>query len=129
MSWSTTRTASPATAEPVDGRCTTPRKALSTIWSGPSRLLGRGQGQRHRVDAVALVRRGRVALALEDVAQVGVAVRAADLDADHAEGGVLQQPYRVGLLRLVEARPAAVGVELGLRAEQLRTAGAAVVDA
>src|ERR1700730_9425102 len=58
-----------------------------------------------------------------------VAVRAPDLGPDPAEGAVLQQHHGVALGRLVEARPAAVGLELRVGGEQPRAAGPAVVDA
>src|SRR5205807_2812001 len=92
-------------------------------------LLGRFEAEADGVDAVALVGGGRVALAGEDVAEMGAAAGAADLGADHAEGAVLDQFDRLGVARVVEGRPAAVRVELGRRAEQLIAAGAALVDA
>src|SRR6185436_7308655 len=46
------------------------------------RLAGVGEGERDRVQAVALM--GRRRAIVEHVAQVGVAALAADLDADHA---------------------------------------------
>jgi hypothetical protein len=50
--------------------------------------VARLQGQRDAVDAVTLVGGGRVALALEHVAKVGVTPRAPHLGADHAERAV-----------------------------------------
>ena len=59
------------------------------------------EGQADRVDAVAVAGRGAVAVG-EDVAEVGAAVGAADLDPLHAEGVVLDVLDGVGD-RLVEA--------------------------
>jgi hypothetical protein len=53
------------------------------------------QRQGDRVDAVALVRRGVVPLALEHVAEVTVAVPAEHLDAAHTVGVVLAQDHPV----------------------------------
>src|SRR5690606_36383107 len=100
-----------------------PTRAVSAL------SLGGLEPQRDRVDAVAVVGGRRVALAVEDVPQVGVAARAADLGADHAVAAVLHQRHRVGVGRRVEARPAAVGLELGVRPEQLGAARPAAVDA
>src|SRR5690606_18225980 len=75
--------------------------------------------------AVADVLRGE-ALAVEPVPEVRVAPGAADLGADHPVRAVLDVPDRAGQ-RLVEARPAAVGLELRLAGEQRRPAGAAAV--
>src|SRR5262245_57550859 len=61
--------------------------------------------------------------------QVRAAVRTPDLGPDPAEGAVLEQDDGVALFRLIEARPATVRLELGVRAEQLGAAGPAVVDA
>src|SRR6266702_1712241 len=92
--------------------------------------LGRGlQGERDGVDAPALIGRHRVALALEHVAEMRVAPRAPDLGADHAQRTVLDQLDGVVAGRLVEARPATVGLEFLPRAEQLGTAGTAPVHA
>src|SRR5687768_15769321 len=49
---------------------------------------------------------------------MGVASAADDLDAAHAQGGVLVLGDRVGVHRLPEARPAAAGVELRFGAEE-----------
>src|SRR5689334_10784722 len=96
---------------------------------GPGRrglvLAGRVEVERERVDAVALAgRRGPVR---EDVAEVGVARPAADLDPPHPVRVVLLQLDRVLGDRLEEARPARPRLELGMRAEQLRSARAAAV--
>src|SRR5215472_1367690 len=87
------------------------------------------QGERDGVDAPALVGRDRVALALEHVAKVGVAGRAPDLRAHHAQRAILDQRHRVVAGWLVEARPATVGLELLRRAEQFGTARTAPVHA
>src|SRR3954447_18999654 len=91
--------------------------------------LRRLQGQADRVDAVTLVGRRAVPLALEHVAEVGAAVGAAHLGANAPEGPVLDVLDPVLGERCEEGRPAAVGVELGVRAEQLGVAGPAAVDA
>src|SRR6185369_10229020 len=94
------------------------------------RLLRLGyQFQGDRVDAVALVGRGRVALAFEDVPEVAVAGAAEHLDPLHAHRAVFAQQHRVRIGRVVERRPATVALELRVAAEQLGTARAALVDA
>src|SRR5579859_3992601 len=60
---------------------------------------------------------------------MGVTPLAPDLGADHAQRPVLDQLHGVAARWLVEARPAAVGLEFLRRAEQLRTAGTAPVHA
>src|SRR5690606_23986968 len=90
-------------------------------------LLGH-QTQCDRVDAVALIGGGVVALTGEHVAQVAVAARAQHLDPLHAQAEVVPQQHRVGVLRVVERRPPAVAFELLVAGEQLRPAGAAGVD-
>src|SRR5260370_25648691 len=103
-----------------------PAAAAGSARSGTVRRLER---QRDRVDAPPLVGRHLVAFALEDVAEVGVAVGAPHLGPDRAERPVLDQHDSVPLGRLVEAGPAAVGLELGVGGEQLGAAGAALIDA
>src|SRR5579862_8455025 len=90
-------------------------------------LLLRVEVERERVDAVALARRIRPVG--EDVAEMGVAGRAAHLDPTHAVRVVLLELDGTLECGLVEARPAGARVVLRLRAEQLRPAGAAAVDA
>ena len=110
-----------------------PRHSRWNLWRSGSGLATRVlvglEAQRDRVDAVALVGRGVVALALEDVPEVRAAVGAADLDALHAEGAVLDVLDRVAGQRGVERRPPAVRLELRVAAEELGAAGAAGVDA
>src|SRR5690606_41241430 len=85
----------------------------TTSPGGRSQLLeGEGDG----VHAVAVARRGPRRVG-EDVAEVGVAAGAAHLGADHAQGAVLVEGDRVVVGGGVEARPAAVGVELRVGAE------------
>src|SRR6185295_13426695 len=98
------------------------RRANSTIGG----LVGGLEGQRDRVDAVAVAGGGAVAVG-EDVPEVGAAVGAAHLDPLHPVRGVLDVLHGVGD-RLVEARPAAAGVELGVGLEQHVLAGLAAVD-
>src|SRR3954452_8046408 len=117
---------------------TVSRTSLSTAGSatatGPSGpigllLLGRDQRHRDRVDAVAQVGGGVVALAGENVPEVAVAVGAEHLDPAHEQAvvGPLDDPVRGQ--RGEERRPAAVRLELGLAAEELRAAGPAGVHA
>ena len=63
------------------------------------------------------------------MAQVRVAGGASNLDAAHAERRVFQVAHAVLGQGSEERRPAAVRVELLVRAEQLRAAGPAGVDA
>src|SRR4051812_12980943 len=83
--------------------------------------------QRHRVHAVAVTGR-RLRRVVEEVTQVGVTDGAPHLGADHAVAAVFQEPYGVRAGGVVERRPAAVRLELGLRAEQLVAAGSAAVN-
>src|SRR5688500_2192288 len=64
----------------------------------------------------------------EDVPQVAVATRAADLRPAHAEGIVLQVLDRVRQ-RLAEARPAAAVVELCAAVEERVAAGGTAIGA
>ena len=91
--------------------------------------LLRHQPHRDRVDAVPQVRRRRVALALEHVPEMAVAVRAHHLHPPHAQRGVDPLDHRVARQRREERGPPAVRLELRVAAEQLRAAGAAGVDA
>src|ERR1700761_3582172 len=108
---------------------------LSFSTSSPFRLLvghvlvghGRLEGQRGRVDAVALT--GRARAVTEDMAQVPATATAADLGAAHEHAVVRAQLDRVGHGRLEETRPAGTGVELGVRPEQLVPAARALVGA
>src|SRR5262245_34735362 len=94
-----------------------------------SGIRGRLELQRDRVDAPSLIGRDLVAFALEDVAQMGVAIGAPHLGPDPAEGPVLEQDHGVADLGLIEAWPAAMRLELGIRTEQLGTARPADIDA
>src|SRR5262245_37355453 len=60
------------------------------------RSFGWLEGQADAVDAVPLVGGGGVALAVEAVAEVGVAPRTPNLDPLHAEAVVLNEPHGVG---------------------------------
>src|SRR5262249_15547795 len=102
--------------------------AASVMNKWLSLALGRLERERDRVDAPPLVGGHRVALALEDVTEVRAAGRAPDLGAQLPERAVLEQHHGVIAGGLVEAGPAAVGLELRVRAEQLSPAGAAAVD-
>lgn len=85
------------------------------------------EAQADRVHAVAQARRG-VRGVVEDVSQVAAAVGAADLGALHPIGVVFMESDG-GFARVVEAWPAAAGVELGLGTKELSAATAAVIDA
>src|SRR6478736_324594 len=63
------------------------------------------------------------------MAEVRSARRAPHFRADHAERGVLDELDGLGADRLVEARPAAAGVELRAALEELGAACAAGVEA
>src|SRR5690242_3739310 len=69
------------------------------------------QAHAHGVDAVAVAGR-RLRGVVEQMPQVGAAGGTPHLRADHAVRAVLEQLDVVLVGRLVEARPAAVGVEL-----------------
>src|SRR6266851_1783183 len=73
--------------------------------------------QRQRIDAVAQARGLRPIL--EDVAEVGVALRAQHLGPAHAMARVDLGGHGLLVQRLPEARPAAAGFEFGVRAEEL----------
>src|SRR5262245_49696752 len=112
---------------------TTPPAAETNVYALPRRPRSLAfcwhQLQADRVDAVPLVGGRGVALALEDVAKVAVAVRADDLGACHAKAAVLAQDDPVAGQWAEERRPAAVGVELRVAAEELRAARSALVHA
>ena len=88
-------------------------------------LLCRSAAQADRVDAVSLVGGRVVALAGEQVTEVGTAVRAADLGADHPRRAVLDVLDPVLGERGEERRPPAAAVELLPAGEQRGSAGAA----
>ena len=94
----------------------------------PPRRLDGLEGHRDRVDAPPLVGRRLVPLAGEYVPEVRIAPRAPRLDPDHPVRPVLDQRDGVGRRRLVERRPPAMRLELGVRTEQLRPARPAPVD-
>src|SRR6266567_9432868 len=60
---------------------------------------------------------------------MGVAAGAPDLGPDRAHGAVLEQHHGITIARLIEARPAAVRLELGVRGEEPGAARATPVDA
>src|SRR2546423_4323731 len=91
-----------------------------------SGLFLRLELDRSRVDAVT--EPGGVRAVVEDVAQVAAALRARDLRSDHEVAAVGVLLDRGGRGRGVEARPAAVSVELGVRDEQLGAAAGAPVQ-
>ena len=51
--------------------------------------------------------------AMNRAMKMSIAAGASHLDADHSVGAILDEPDPVAVAGLVEARPAAVGVELG----------------
>ena len=81
--------------------------------------------ERQRIDAMTRVLR-RQPLALEEMAQMTAATGAKNLRA--VSVGIGCTPYRTGN-RIVEARPAASGIELVLRTVQRRAALAAAIRA
>src|SRR5882672_12835065 len=102
---------------------------MITAFSAPPAcaLLLRLEIQRRRVDAVALARRlGAVG---KDVAEMGGAAGAMHFRAGHEEAAVGLRLH--GLLpgRLIEARPARAGIELGRRIEHRRAAADAGIHA
>src|SRR5438874_10721426 len=108
---------------PAPGCCPPISSGWRTSGAGRSRV----ELDRRRVDAVA--QPGRRRAVVEDVAEVAAALGAGDLGADHEKAAVLVLLDRGALRRLVEAGPAAVGVELGRRREQLGPAARAPVGA
>src|SRR5450631_630268 len=99
--------------------------AVVSAW--PSSRRQGLEGQRARVDAVALTGRGRPVP--ENMAEMPTAAAAADLGAAHEQAAVRPQLDGLRDSRLVEARPAGTGFELGVRAEQLTPAARAAVGA
>jgi hypothetical protein len=95
---------------------------------GPRRLRLLVEPNAHAVDAVPLVRRRRVPLPLEHVAQVAAAARAHDLGALHAEGAVAPAQDGPGH-GVEEGRPAAAAAELVRGAVEGRVAPGAGVGA
>src|SRR3990167_2935653 len=80
-----------------------------------------------RVDAVALA--GGLGAVVEDMAQVGAAVRAAHFHPHHAVAGVGDALDAAGFDVLAPAGPAAAGVELGVALKQHLPAAHAAVGA
>src|SRR5581483_5459306 len=94
---------------------------------GCALLRARVELERTGVHAVALA--GRCGAVREEMAEMAAAAAAQHLGADHAVAVVLDQ-LDVGVRgRLVEARPAGAGLELGVRAEELGAAARAAVRA
>src|SRR5262249_2579534 len=85
--------------------------------------LGRLEGQRHAIDAIALA--GGVRPVLGHRAQMAAAFGAMHLDPQHAQAAVLAGGDGA-LARLPETRPAGAAVELGGGIEQGLTAAGAV---
>src|SRR5699024_3928170 len=101
-------------------------RSLRAGGGGPFLLTAWFEGERDRVHAEPVTGRGLRRI-VEHVAQVRPTVAAPHLGANHPHAAVLEEFDGVALGGLVEARPAAVRLELGGRAEQLGAAGAAVV--
>ena len=74
-------------------------------------------------------RAGRMGSVVEDVAQMGLALVAHDLDPPHAVARVGHFAHGLAIDRLPEARPTGAGIELGLGTEQRRAAADATIDA
>ena len=83
--------------------------------------------QRCRVDAKA--QSGRIGAVLENMAKMGVALGAADLDAIHAELVFIAVFDHIFVDRLPEAGPTGPRFVFGFRIEQGRAAANATVDA
>ena len=109
--------------------CTAGPLGASPPYAHTRLAVARDQPQRDRVDAVALIRRRRITLAAEHVAQVAVAVRAQHLGTRRAHRMVGTQDHRVGARRVEKRRPPAVRLEFLRAAEQFSAARPAVVDA
>lgn len=77
---------------------------------------------------MSLVCRGRIALALEDMAQMATAVAAYNLGARHAKGAVCMSRHRAGD-RVKVGRPAAAGFELVSGLVERSGASGARIDA
>src|ERR1700676_764246 len=90
-------------------------------------LLFRLQLQRCRIDAVAQA--GGAGAVVEDVAEMAVALRAQHFGADHAVADVALFVNVVLRRRLGKARPAAAGIEFGIRFEQRLSAAGADIGA
>src|SRR5262245_11918141 len=113
ISRATRRTADPTT------------EALRALrrWCARSRLLralARRKRQRDTVDAIA--RAGGFRPVGEDMAEMRIARRAADLGAAHEPRAVLVLAHGVRLGRRPEAGPAGAGIEFCIRRKQRRTA-------
>src|SRR5688572_14699369 len=93
---------------------------------GADRVVGRVEVKGRAVHAVAVARRARTVR--EEVAEVGTAVRAADLDPGHAVAEVGVGLDRVLADRPPEARPTGAGVVLGVAREQRLVAHDAAID-
>ena len=83
--------------------------------------------ERNRVHAEP-VAGGSLRRVLENVAKVGAAIAAQNLDAFHAEGAIFAKHNGVLLRRNVEAWPSAVGIKLRVAAKKLSAARFAAVD-
>ena len=89
----------------------------------------RAQCQAHRVDAVALVGGGAVALAFEDVAEVRPAAGTPDFDPGATRNALVGEVlHAVTSKRCIERRPSAMGFEFCRAGEKLRPARPARVD-
>src|SRR6202011_4762650 len=89
------------------------------------RFAGRGKVERGAVHAIA--QPGRLRPVGEDVAEMGLARRAADLGAAREPRAVVVLAHRLAVNRRIEARPAGAGLELRVRGEQRRPAAHAAV--
>src|SRR5690554_1456365 len=85
------------------------------------------EGHRQGVDAIA--KPGGRGAVVEDVAEVGVAIGAADFGASSAETQVLDLVEAVWVVRGAEAGPAAAGVEFRAGLKDRRVARRAAVHA
>ena len=97
-----------------------PRYRLGIPFAGdsPAALVFRLEAERHPIHAKALARGPRAIR--ENVAQVGIALRAADFRSAHQKRPVLVLGHGVIVHRLIEARPSGAGLEFGVGREKGR---------
>src|SRR5699024_3523737 len=128
QSCSTTKTCERSCMMPSSSAGRSAQKVRTIGSAGASALSICGvELQRDRVDAVALIGGSVVSLTFEDMAHMGIAVGAPDLDALHAHRRVTDVADAVLGQGRVERRPSAVRGELRVRGEEVGAAGSALV--
>lgn len=105
----------------------TPRNRSGSIRNIICLPSGGYEGEGDAVDAEALA--GGWRTIVEDMTEMRVAAGAADFGPFHAKGIVGEEEEMVRSDRLIEARPAGTGLELGPRAEERQIASGAAVFA